>query len=182
MSNNNNKVLLVSEKKIKDQSLIQLNVESKVLGRTILDSQNIYLRPILGETLFDSVLDEVYKTSTDDTHTMDSNIKTLLEDYIQPYLIHAVMQDVVINLHYKITNKGVLQFNDTQATSIQSGDVEYFKNYLDNRTSSYKAVLINYLNENKLITQDDVPTDTNITENSIGWYLTDNYGGCKCEY
>jgi len=177
MSNNNNKVLLISEKKIKDQSLIQLNVESKVLSRTILDSQNIYLRPILGETLFDSVLNEVYLTSTDSSHTMDADIKTLLEDYIQPYLCHAVLQDVVINLHYKITNKGVLQFNDTQATSVQASDLEYFKNYLNNRTSSYKSVLINYIKDNKLIADSDGRTDTNITDSAIGWYLKD--GGCR---
>ena len=178
---NNNKTILISEKQVKEASLIQLNVDSKVLGRTIIDSQNIYLRPILGQTLFDSVLNEAYLTATDDSHTMDASIKTLLEDYIQPYLIHAVMQDIVVNLHYKITNKGVMQFNDTQGQSVSSNDLEYFKNYLDNRTSSYKATLINYCETQKLI--QDCATDKNITDEGIGWYLSGTYyknGGRGC--
>lgn len=178
---NNNKTLLISEKQIKDNSLIQLNVDSKILGRTIIDSQNIYLRPILGQTLFDAVLQEAYLTSTDDSHTMDANIKTLLEDYIQPYLIHAVTQDIIINLHYKISNKGVIQFNDTQGQSVSSSDMEYFKNYIDNRTSSYKTTLIKYLEDNKLI--ENCSTDKNITDEGIGWYLSGSYynnGGRGC--
>ena len=112
-------------------------------------------------------MQDVASKAADSSFTM--KYRTLLEDYIQPYLSHAVLQDVVINLHYRIINKGVLQFSGSQATSVTSDNVEYFKNYLENRSASFKALLVNYLTENKLIK--DNSADKDITTNSIGWYL-----------
>lgn len=166
----NNQVLLISEKEIKAQSLIQYNVDSKIISRTILDTQNIYLRPILGNTLFTQVISEVYQAATTGSYVMDSGVKALLEEYIHPYLAHAVTSDVIINSTYRLTNKGMLKYNDSSASSLTDTEIEQAKNYHDNRTSSYKAVLIKYLQDNKLI-QDECKPDNDIVSDSIGWFL-----------
>lgn len=161
------KVLLISETQIKELSLIQMNVEAKVLSRTILDTQSIYLRPILGNELFTRLLNEVYEAATSNT-PLATETQVLLNEYIHPYLAHAVVSDLIINLHYRITNKGMLRLNDSSASSINQDEVEYAKNYHDNRTNSFKAELVRYLEEKNMVS---CKKDADITTDSIGWYL-----------
>lgn len=174
---NKNKVLLIGEKQIKETSLIQLNVDTKTIVRTVFDTQNIYLRPVLGDSLFNILLDAVAALPGT---PMPVNLKALLEEYVQPYLSHAVVQDLIINLTYKITSKGLLKYNDTQAVALTADEIEYAKNYYENRTQSYKAALIH---EARTVdfgqTQPMGRTDTDITTDSIGWYLGKEFCGCK---
>jgi hypothetical protein len=170
-----NNVILISEKDIKNESLIQLNVEPKVISRTVLDCQTIYLRPILGDTLYEQVLTEVINKSTVPGYVISDAIKTLLEQYIQPYLCSLVESQIVVNLSFKMTNKGVLKYNDASANNISSEELEYFKNYLDARVSGYKAILIDYLTKNNLTS--NISTDRDITSDGIGWYLPEKYYG-----
>jgi len=169
------KILLISESTVKDLSLIQLNVDGKVLAKTILEVQFIHLRPILGNDLYQKVLDDVSSKAADGSYVMV--YKTLLEDYIQPYLAHATLQDWIINSTYKMTNKGILKYSDSQATALGSDEIEYAKNYHDNKVASYKKALICYLEENKLV--ESCNTDTDITSEATGWYLS-GMGRCIC--
>lgn len=168
------KVLLISEKNIKEISYIQLNVDSKTLSRTIFDTQNIYLEPILGTELFNTVIDAVFVQAS---VPLTEKYRILLQDFIHPWLAHAVTQDIIINLHYKITNKGFLKFNDTQATALNPDEIEYAKNYHDNRASSYKSRLIKHLQAEGYGVEKRGP-DRDITTESIGWFLDGKSSEC----
>ena len=116
-------------------------------------------------TLYDEVLDDVYNNSGS-TETY----KTLLDDYIQPYLINAVLADFIVTNQYKMTNKGLLRLNDNSATSVTSEELEYFKNHFDDIATQHKSNLVQYLMDNNLL---QCKTSTNETSGSIGWFLCD---------
>lgn len=161
------KVILISEQDLKDSSNIELNNDNKILSFSIQDTQNLYLKPILGKELFEEVIDSIYQAATDDTFTISDEIKNLL-DVIKPYLIHAVIVDYLITNNYKLTNKGILKLNDTSASNVNPSELEYTKNYYDNKMTAYKAALIGYLKDNNLTTR---KADKDITTDVIGWYL-----------
>lgn len=164
-----NKVLLISEDEIKNNSIIEQNTDSKVLGKIIANVQAIQLNQILGDTLYNQVLDEVYTAATGGTALSDST-KTLLDSYVIPFLTYAVQVDFIVLNNYKISNKGTLKLNDTAAVSVSSNEIEYVKNYYENYKTVYKKKLIDYLEAQKLTTETDV-VDKNIVSEGIGWYL-----------
>lgn len=173
------KVLLIGEKAIKELSLIQLNVDSKVLRVTTLDTQFLSLRPLLGNTLFDQVLTAVAASQASPPTPIPTPVLTLITEYIQPFLCHAVVRDIIINLQYKITNKGLMQYNDTQAVQISAQDLEYARNHHDNNATGYKKVLIQYINQN--FPNGDACSDArekDTTSDAAGWYLDDDGPGC----
>lgn len=162
------KILLISETNLKENSLVQLNVDTKILAQTILQSQFTQLRPVLGDTLYNKVLDDVKQTVNDSGYSQQ--YKELLEGYIQPYLTVEVQRNLIINLSYRLTNKGILKYTDSNASTLGSSDTEYVKNYFDNLTSSYKVALIDYLHDNNLI--ENCNTDNHIEGEATGWFLS----------
>jgi hypothetical protein len=162
------KVLLISENQIKQSSIIELNADSKVLSKVILDVQKLVLRPVLGDQLYNQVVDEVYTTKTEIGHEMNATIKVLMDEYIKDFLVATVLQDWIVTNNYKMTNKGMVKLTDSNATTLSDGELEYAKNYYDQKVSAYKLNLINYLKSQKLI---DGGTDQNVTSESIGWVI-----------
>lgn len=171
------KVLFISEKQIKDQSIIEQNVDSKVLVKTIQMVQEIQLKAILGSTLYDTLKNGVvnYKEALVINPEVDINLYitsvhvTLLNDFIQPFMIHATLVDFIVVNNYKITNKGTLKMKDDVADNVSAEDLQNAKNFYEQYKSEYKKNLIQYLKDNDLVESYSVDTDT--TSASTGWYL-----------
>jgi len=164
------RILFISEDKIKENSLIQLNVDGKVLSQSIYDTQFSHLREITGDTLYSQLLDAVAATKADPPVPLTGDIRTLLLDYIQPFLSRAVLLKLLINLHYRVTDKGVLKYNDSQATSISPQELEYARNQLENEANAFKRILIKYLKE-KFNDAGCESRDEDTTSRAIGWFL-----------
>lgn len=164
------KVLLIGVKLIKAESIIEENVDDKVLSKVILNVQEIQLKGILGKELYDTVCNEVTLKVADSTYVIPEPVNEMLNDYIKPFLVHATVAEFIAINNYKVSNKGVQKLNDNSSSSINASEIEYLKNYYDNYVSTYKSNLIKFLKENDLIVKG---ADTNITLPTIGWFLDD---------
>jgi Fe-S oxidoreductase len=69
-------VILLSEATLKQRSILQDNVDMKVVSPAILDVQEEYILPILGTSLYNDLLEQVK------TNTLTPDYRTLLDDYI----------------------------------------------------------------------------------------------------
>ena len=158
------KILLLSEQQLKQQSIVEGNVDPKVISKSILNVQEIHLKGILGGSLYDVVLTDVESKIQNSGHTMTYG--TLLNDYIQPYLLHETVVDLLIALQFKISNKGVMKSQDNSATSVSADELEYAVKHFKNYTITYKDALKKYLSDNNLVNSCE-----SSTTDSIGWYL-----------
>lgn len=164
------KVLLISEKALKEQSAVELNADPKVLSKVILEVQEVNLKQVLGNTLYSQLIDEVVAAKENSTELAPAT-KVLLYEYIVPYLIYAVLVDFIVVNNYKFTNKGALKMNDANANNITPAEVEYIKNFYQGRMSARKNALVNFLKDNKL----NAPgADTNVTFAGTGWFLNES--------
>ena len=163
------KLILFDEDYVKKNSLIELNVDAKVLSRTIINVQENDLKDVLGITLYQSIIESVYNNVNSGIPISEA-YDILLKEYISPYLLHQTIANYIINNHYKLTNKGLVRLSDRNAVNINDSELEYFKDYYDNYSASYKKNLVDYLKENKLTAIND-EIDTNVTSASIGWFL-----------
>ncbi|WP_428329051.1 hypothetical protein [Mucilaginibacter sp.] len=165
------KTLFISETTIKANSIIETNVDSKIIANTIFEVQDLELKPLLGADLFAAIANEVLSASTISGYTITPVNLELLEDYIKPFLIYGTLSYGFVPLHYKLTNKGVNRKNDENATTANFNELQQVKDNYDNKFATYKQRLIKHLevdlNENL-----DVVSDS--SGESTGWYLPDN--------
>lgn len=168
------KILLIGVSSIKSQSVIENNVDDKELSKVIHNVQEIQLKPILGQELYEQVSNEVKSKIEDSSYDIPELYSTLINEYIKPFLIYATVAEFLVINSYKISNKGVQKLNDNSSTSINADEIEYLKNYYDNFITTHKSNLIKFLKEQNILPSN---ADTDTTSYGIGWHLESD--GCN---
>ena|ERR1700754_2285375 len=168
------KILFISEQTIKENSVIETNVDSKIISNTILEVQSLELQPVLGKTLYDAVANEIYSATTMSGYTITATNLELLEDYIKPFLIYGTLSYGFIPLHYKVTNSGVNRKNAEKATTVDFKELEAVKDNYDTKFSTYKQRLVKHLEIDLKEVDSCASNDVDSTGESTGWYLPDN--------
>ena len=140
------KILLISEQILKNETVLNDNVGAEYILPAIETSQDIYLQEAIGSML----LDKLYKLI--DTNTIkdenNAHYKTLLDDYIIPFLKYKVLAEIVIPISYKYRNSGVVQSTGDHYQQSQMKDAILVQNHYDTRSNFYHQRLTSYLNAN----------------------------------
>lgn len=166
------KLLLIDTSLVKETSFIEANVDDDILRKVLVDVQNIQLYAILGVVLYDRVIAEAESLINDDSYEMDTLIRNLIYNYIRPFLIYAVTVEFLIVNTYKISNKGIMRMTDASATTINGSELEYLRDFYQNKLDNYKKSLVDFIRDNNLLT--DGRQDMNVTSSS-GWYIEQPY-------
>lgn len=165
------KTLLISEEEIKEQSLIEMNVAPKSIRVILKDVQHNQLRKILGNTKYNSIIDEVDNSLLPlNPVPVTPETSDFIKDYIQPFLVATVCVDFIVLNSFKLTNAGLLQMQVPNANNVDLSGLEHLKNYYDNKSATAKIDLIEAL---KL---DDTDTcsnagNINTTSSVTGLYI-----------
>ena len=131
-----NNILLISEKTIKENSLVSNNVDGKYIQNAIRTAQDISLQPIIGSKLFKRLCEGVAYDNLSELET------DLISTYIQPILLNAVMSDLVLQLTYKFRNMGTVQTTDTNIILPSLKDLEYIRNDYSMKATFYMNRLL----------------------------------------
>lgn len=142
-----NKVLLVSEDYIKTYSNLNENVWGDYLLPAIREAQNIGLQSILGSCLYNALLGMVDDGSITDLENVA--YKTLLDDYIQDYLMYQAITDLVSIIGVKLANLGVAISNDERIINLTEDERNNIKQYYQIRADWYCRRLQEFILENK---------------------------------
>lgn len=137
------KTLFISEEVLKDNSLIDANVDAKMLVPTIKKAQDLFLQPLLSTKLFVHLQDAIVEDSLNNAE------KYLLETYIQPCLIYKIQSDFYFLSTYRQKNKGLGTQATDSFTPAQLDEIKYMAQRADNDAEFYGERLAKYLRSNK---------------------------------
>lgn len=137
-------VLLTSPDFIRLNSNISDNVNSKVLATAIREVQEDELQEILGTLLLEKLQDLI--ESGDIEETEYASYKAVL-DKAQFFIMYKVIAELLVMVHSKIDNAGVLQTNDENMTNMTLDEVMTLKGHYDQKASHYAWLLQNYIME-----------------------------------
>ena len=137
-----NQVLLISEKTVKENSLVSNNVDGKYIQNAIRTAQDISLQPIIGQKLFERLCKGVSEDNLTELET------ELISTYIQPVLLNAVMSDLVLQLTYKFRNMGTVQTTDQNLILPSLKDLQYIREDYTMKAEFYMNRLSDYLQAN----------------------------------
>ena len=137
-----NNILLISEKTIKENSLVSNNVDSKYIQNAIRSAQDLSVQPIIGQKLFERLCEGVAEDNLTELET------ELISTYIQPVLLNAVMSDLVLQLTYKFRNLGTVQTVDTNIMIPSLNDLQYIREDYSLKCKFYQNRLSDFLEKN----------------------------------
>lgn len=135
-------ILFISEQTLKDRSVIQDNVDPKLIKPTIKHAQDMYIEPILGTGLYRELQDQI---ANDDVSVLN---KTLLDNYITDCLVWYIASEMTISLGYKFTNKNVLKKNSENSETSSISELFDLMELYKNKAEWYAQRITNYLCEN----------------------------------
>ena len=134
--------LLISIDRLKEFSVVNENVDSKLIEPTIINVQELYLYDVLGKDLYNEIITEVNASSVSATN------QTLLNDYIEPYLINKVISEAVIDLNFKIRNKGIQTNSSDNGQPVGLTELSQMQGKYNNIAEGYKTKMRNFLLDN----------------------------------
>lgn len=134
-----NNILLISEKTIKENSLVSNNVDGKYIQNAIRTAQDLSLQPIIGSKLFKRLCAGIEANDLTELET------ELIKDYIQPVLLNSVMSDLVLQLSYKFRNMGTVQTTDTNIILPSLKDLQYIREDYNLKAQFYMNRLSDFL-------------------------------------
>lgn len=137
-----NNILLISEKTVKENSLVSNNVDSKYIQNAIRSAQDLSVQPIIGQKLFERLCKGVAENNLSELET------ELISKYIQPVLLNAVMSDLVLQLSYKFRNLGAVQTTDTNVMIPSLNDLQYIREDYSMKCTFYQNRLSDFLEAN----------------------------------
>jgi hypothetical protein len=142
MANEYKKNLFISEKTLKEASVLNDNVDAKLIRPIITLAQDMHILPILGTKLFEGLQLRIDESSL----TADDII--LIEEYIEKTLVQATMYEMVDTTLYKFMNKTLGKTTDERVDSVTLDEATYIKNTYRARMNFYRDRLDAFLCHN----------------------------------
>lgn len=133
--------LLITESKLKSFTSVNKNVDMDLIRAEISISQDIYLQQVLGTKFLNSLLDKISLTG----NTFTSDEKTLIDDYVAPYLIQMSYATLIPQLWARTLNRGLMTGDAESSSSVDVGTMKYLKNIQMQKADFYKQRLVDYL-------------------------------------
>ena len=134
-------VLLISETKLKAFTNINKNVDMDVLKAEVQVAQDIDLQTILGTKFYNHLLSQVSATG----NTFNAQETTLVNDYIQPFLIQQAYFQAIPHLMYRTMNRSIVEGTMENAASVDIETMKYLRSLQKQRADFYMTRLQDYL-------------------------------------
>lgn len=135
-------ILFISETTLKDRSLLQDNVDPKLIRPTIKQTQDMFIEPILGTGLYQELQNQI------EDNALTGLNKKLLDLYITDCICWYVASEMVMSLGFKMTNKNVLRKNSENSNDASLSELFDLMEYYKNKAQWYAQRVTNYLCEN----------------------------------
>jgi len=136
-------ILFITEAHIKEVSIIDENIDAKLIMNAIREAQDINIHPILGTGLYNELKTQV------NAGTVTALNVTLLDDYIKWALIYWTLYQGVDIFTYKIRNKGIYKQSSENSTSLDLEETRRLMDAFRNKAEWYSERITKYLLENQ---------------------------------
>ena len=163
-------VLFIKRSDLIKNTIMDGNVDTDKFIQFIKLAQQIHIRNYLGSDLYN-------KISTDISGgTLAGNYLALVNDYIQPMLMHFAMMDYLPFAAFSVKNGGVFKGSSENAETASKSEVDYlvakereFAEYYTRRFIDYMNFNSNLFPEYTSNSNEDINPDKDATFN--GWVL-----------
>lgn len=144
-------VLLEAPDDIKAATYIDTNVDDKTISAALRETQESFLIKITGTNLYRRLQELVFNAIEGNDDNIDSveneAYKTLLDDYVQPYIEAKIQAIMPFPITYKTRNLGLTKADDDNVKSADVNDIAFaqrrYNTIADQRATDLSFYLCN---------------------------------------
>lgn len=138
-------VFLISEAKVRQFTDINNNVDTELIKNNIRISQDYYLQQTIGTKLYEKLMDDVQN------NTLAGYYATLLNDYVQDYLLYCTYYETLESIYLRPRNNGLLRPNGGENSDPVDKDIYNMKRQsIENKMTFYNEKLTQYIIEEEV--------------------------------
>lgn len=131
---------IITEANFKEKTAMNQNVDWSLVEPYIVVAQEIGLRPILGENLYDKMLEDF------ENDALAGAYLTLYNKYIIQYVAFRGLVHVLPNLYIKMAKGNLFKMDgDTRSAAIDQGDFNMLLQKHRETSDSYAELMITYI-------------------------------------
>ena len=135
-------VLLISEAKVRQFTDINQSVDTELIQNNIRVAQDYKLQSVIGTNLYNKLQDDVKN------NTLSGYYETLLNDYIQDFLLYVTYYETLESIYLRPRNNGLLRPNGGENSDPVDKDLYNMKRQsVENKLTYYAERLTNYIIE-----------------------------------
>ena len=139
---------LISEAKVRSFTSLNNSVDTDLIKNCIRTAQDYRLQSVIGTVLYEKLLSDV------DNNTLTGTYKTLVDDYIQDFLLYAVYYETLEEIYLRPRNNGLLRPNGGENSDpVDKNLYDMKRQSVENKMTYYAERLTNYIIEK----QDELP-------------------------
>ena len=135
-------VFLISEQKVREFTSLNNSVDTALIKNCIRTAQDINLQSTIGTVLYEKLLNDV------SNGTLSGDYKTLVDNYIQDFLLYAAYYEILEEVYLRPRNNGLLK--PTGGENSIDVDLETYnvkRQSVENKIAYYNDRLTNYILE-----------------------------------
>lgn len=133
------RVLFIDEQYLKETTMINENVDPKVLIPAIKVAQDKHILLLCGSGIFEELKTQI------STNTVSSDNQKLLDEYIQPCLAWWALCESLPNIVFRVQNKGIEVKNSENSEAISDEALAMLTAKYEETAKYYAKLLINFL-------------------------------------
>jgi len=136
-------VQLISTAYLKERTVIDDNVDDKLLKQAVIDAQEMQMQRILGYNLYTKIMSDIYDEVLTDPYEI------LVRDYIKPAQAQFAFYNVIPYINYKITNKNVAERNSDNSNPAELKVIAYLRDDANNKAEYYAQRITEFIKNNQ---------------------------------
>lgn len=136
-------VLLISEKNLKEEGVINDNVSFSSLKSIINFTQDEKIQNLTGTKLYNEIKTYVLTGVTEKSTAND--LIYLIDNFIFYILLYSIQAEIVVVNNFKIRQAGTKSVTDNNYTDVNISEIKYLKNYYESKSKFYEERLAEYL-------------------------------------
>lgn len=131
--------IFISEDYLKENTIINGNVDVKYLLPNLKMIEDVYIHPILGSDLYDQLKGQVTSANVSAVNV------ELIEEYIQPAMIYYLLSEIPYDMVFKWENKSIVKKNSEFSNPIELNEIEKIAQQKRKIADFYAERLTRYL-------------------------------------
>jgi len=162
--------LFIKRQDLVRNSILDGNVDTDKFIQYIKIAQEIHIRNYLGTDLYNKISADII------AGTLSGDYLELVNDFVQPMLIHYAMVDYLPFAAYQVKNGGVFKHRSENGDTATKEEIDFLVNKERDIAEYYTRRFIDYMSFNQASfpeyytnSNDDIHPDTDATFN--GWVL-----------
>lgn len=135
---------ILSEAKFREFTDVNDMLDTALIKNCIREAQDIHLQRIIGTQLYNKILSDI------DASSLTGNYKTLVDDYVQDFLLYAAYYESLETIYIRPRNNGLLTpTGGENSIQVDRSMFNVKRQSVENKMEFYAEKLSQYISENE---------------------------------